>query len=182
MFGVDDADTELARQRDEDGSFEAVVADLDHVAQPVTVERLRQQLEKPAEVLLIELLVRRELPEQGTKPCSELSHAGLEKSSDRVAGFRKYTPVHGIARPLDRKHEAVRYFRRPFAKRRRGLGAVEGAVDFDRGQVLAGVGKFERMRQAFRVENAAPGLVGPASDTNVNSLRRVCHAAVMSVV
>ena len=182
MFGVDDADAELARQRDEGRGLEAVIADLDHVAQPVTVECLRQQFEEPAEVLLIEFLVRRELPEQGSKPRPQLGHAGLEKSFDRVAGLRQHAPVYGVARSLHRKHETVRHFGSPLAKCRRCLGAIEGAVDLDRGEVHAGVGKLARMRQALRVEHAPPRLVSPASDTGVNPPCRVCHAAVMSVV
>src|SRR5262252_5995280 len=92
---------------------------------------------------------------------------------DRVAGLLQHAPVHGKPRSLDRKDEAVRHFACPFAKSRGRLSAIEGAVDLDRGEALAGVGKLLRVRQPFRIEHAAPGLVGPSADANTDFRRFV---------
>src|SRR5262249_14645393 len=71
--------------------------------------------------------------------------------------------------------------RGPFAIRRRTLGAVERAVDLDRSQVLGGIGELARMRQAFGIEHAPPGLVGPAANSSVDIALSLRHPAVMSV-
>src|SRR5271155_3735536 len=97
---------------------------------------------------------------------TELGHAGIEKPLDGVAGLFEHTPVGGKARALEREDEAVRNFARPFAKRRRRLRAIEGAVDLDRGQPFARITEFLRVRQAFGIEHAAPRLAGPAADAD----------------
>src|SRR5690606_28147463 len=48
-------------------------------------------------------------------------------------------------------------------------GAVEGAVDLDRGELAAGIGQLARLRQARRVEVVAPGLESPATDADTQS-------------
>ncbi len=98
----------------------------------------------------------------------EFGDAGLQKARDRVAGFRQHPAVDRVARAFQREHEAVRHFRRPFAISLRRLRRIEGAVDLDRGQVLAGVFKLARMRQALGVEHAAPRRIGPAADPGVD--------------
>ena len=87
MIGVHDRDFEFPQQRDELRRLEAVVAHLDDVAERPAVERVGQQLEKAAEIGLVEFLERGELPEQGPELVAELGHAGIEKSLDRFAGF-----------------------------------------------------------------------------------------------
>jgi hypothetical protein len=47
--------------------------------------------------------------------------------------------------------------------------------------VLGGIGKFAGVRQAFGVEGATPGLVGPAANSSVNITLPLRHSAVMSV-
>src|SRR6202034_4581042 len=98
-----------------------------------------------------------------TETVAELDDAGIEEALDRVAAFLEHAPVDGEARALEREHEARRHFARPLAKRRRRLRAVKRAVDFDRGQPLAGIGQLLRVRQAFRIKHAAPRLEGPAA-------------------
>ena len=50
--------------------------------------------------------------------------------------------------------------------------AVESAVDLDRGQRCAGIGKLVIMRQALGIKSTAPGCIGPAAnaDTGVVGL------------
>ena len=81
VLGEHDRDVEFAQQRDEFRHEEAVMAHLDDVAQPQPVLLLGQQLEERAEVGFVELLGRRELPEQGTEPVAELGDAGIRGSA-----------------------------------------------------------------------------------------------------
>src|SRR5262245_66000378 len=99
---------------------------------------------------------------------------------DRIACFLDPTAAHRIAGTFYRKNKSLGHLRRPFAKGRRSLGAVEGAVDLDRGQMLAGVLELARMRQPFGIEDAAPGLIGPTSYPGVYIGLPLCHADVMS--
>ena len=57
------------------GVAEAVVAHLDNVAELQAVLLLGQQFQKRAEVRLVELLGRRELPEQRPETIAKLGHA-----------------------------------------------------------------------------------------------------------
>src|SRR5215471_2828530 len=180
MFGENHRDLELPQQVNECRDLETVVADLDHMAQRVSVESLGQQFEKTAEILVVEFLVGRELPEQGAEPLAELSDARIEKTLDRVARLAEHPPVDGVARTFHGENEGLRNLGGPFAERRRRLRAVERAVDLNRGQVLAGVGQLARLREALRIENPAPGLVGPAANTRVNMALPRCHSDVMS--
>ena len=68
MIGVHDRHVELAQQRHEFRRAEAVVADLDDMAQRMPAEAVRQQFEKAAEIGRVEFFGRRELPQQGAKP------------------------------------------------------------------------------------------------------------------
>src|SRR5262249_55264222 len=100
----------------------------------------------------------------------------------RIAGFREQASVHCEAWALQRKHEMFRHFRGPLAERRRGLGAIEGAVDFDRRQVRSGVSELARVWQPLGVKYPAPRLISPPSNTRVNIALLHCHALVMSGV
>src|SRR5258708_13268381 len=73
-----------------------------------------------------------------------------------------------IAGALDGKDEAIRNLRRPFAKGRRCLRAIEGAVDLDRGEVARRVAQLLRMGQAVGVEHAPPRRKGPTADADVD--------------
>jgi hypothetical protein len=62
------------------------------------------------------------------------------------------------------------------------LQAVEGAVDFDRGQLAACVFEFALLRQVFRIKHATPWGVGPASNANPDSrFRARCHMRFSSL-
>ena len=159
MIGVHNRHVEFAQQRDEFPVAKAVVAHLDDVAQHLAAELCWQQFEEAAEVARIEFLGGCELPEQGTETPAKFGYAGIKEALDRVAGLLEYAPIGGKTRTLERELEAVRHFTRPFAEGCRRLGAIEGAIDLDRGEPLGGVGEFLRMRQA-------PGLEGPAADAD----------------
>src|SRR5258708_7627546 len=132
--------------------------------------------EEAAEISLIEFLGGCKLPEQGTQMLAEFEQSGIKETLDGVAGFRKYAPVHRITRSLYGKDEAVRHLDCPFAKGRRRLRAVEGAVDFDRGKVAACICEFLRLRQPVGIKYAAPGLVGPTPDADTDFCRCInCH-------
>src|SRR4029453_1879914 len=100
---------------------------------------------------LVELLGGCELPQDRAEPGPELGDAGLQEALDGFAGLRELAAVDGIARPLDREHEALRRLRAPLGKGCRRLRAVEGAVDLDRREALAGVLELARMRQPLGI-------------------------------
>ena len=178
VVGEYDRHFECPQQRNEVRRAETVMAHFDDVADRVAAEFIRQQFQEAAEIGGVEFFRRRELPEQGTETVAELGHAGIEKPLDRVAGLFEDAPVDGIARALEREHETRRHFARPFAKRRRGLRAVERAVDFDRGQPLAGIGQLLRVWQTLRIKHAAPRLERPAADADINFACFRSHGAV----
>jgi hypothetical protein len=95
---------------------------------------------------------------------SKLGDAGVEEALDGVARFLEHAAVDRVARAFQREHEVVRDLVGPGAEGLGRLRAVEGAVDFDRGEMLDGVFELARVRQAFGIEDPAPGLIGPAAD------------------
>src|SRR5260370_30851871 len=78
-----------------------------------------------------------------------------------------------IAGSFDGKDEAIRNLRRPLAKGRRCLRAIESAVDLDRSEVARGVAEFLRMRQAIGIEHAPPRREGPTADADVDMCGRL---------
>src|SRR5690348_9975200 len=179
VLGIDDSDRELAQERDELRGAEAVMAHFDDVAQLQAVRLRRQQLEKGAEVRRLELLERRELPEQRPEPVAELGHARADEALDRIAGLAQHPAVGREAGGLDREHEAVRHLARPLAEAFWLLRAVIGGVDLDRGEMLAGVAELLRLREAFRIEHAPPGRKIPPPDADADRAEAGCHYRVI---
>src|SRR5262249_3293148 len=106
----------------------------------------------------------------------ELEHAAAEEALDRFAGLGEHAVVGRELRTLDREREVVGRRARPFAKALRLLGAVEGGIDLDRGELAAGVFELARLRQSLGIERAAPRGKHPAADADPNhgrSLRRL---------
>src|SRR5262245_40161006 len=99
------------------------------------VETLRQQRQKAREVVPIELLCRGHLPKHGAEFRFQLEDSAGKEAIDRFPSLAEHAPVRCKLRPLDRKNEIVRRLLCPFAKARRLLCTVKGAVDFDRGQL-----------------------------------------------
>src|SRR5262249_4709384 len=179
--GMARRDPELAAPRAEGARAAGVVAPLHHVAKLAPVERLGQQLEEAAEIGLVEFLERRELPEQWPEPVAELGDAGIDEALDRVAGLAQDAAVGGEARCLDGEHEAVGHLARPPAEALGLLRAVIGRVDLDRGEALARVGEFLRLREPLRIEDTAPGRESPPSDADADLALRRCHLSVTSL-
>src|ERR1700751_2039224 len=109
----------------------------------------------------------------------QFRYAGIKKALDRVARFLEHATVSGKARALERELEPVGHFARPFAKGCRRLGAVEGAIDLDRGEPLGGVSELLRMRQSFRIKQPAQGLKRPAADADIDWPRFHSHLPVI---
>ena len=143
--------------------------------QRASLQLPRQQLEKFAEVGFVELLGGRELPQHRAEPVAQFQHAGIVEAFHRIAGFREHPGVGREARPLQREYETVRHFAGPFAETLGLLRSVIGAVDLDRGQFGGGVFEFLRLRQLFRIENAAPWRERPAADPDVDVACLGCH-------
>src|SRR5205807_7542287 len=83
--------------------------------------------------------------------------------------------VRRHSRPLEREDEILRRLVVPAAEARRLLRAVEGAVDLDRGELAAGIAELARLRQARRVEDAAPGWKDPSADADADLRRPGAH-------
>src|SRR5438477_2650631 len=127
-----------------------------------------QQRQERAEVRRVEFLVRGELPEQGAEAITELDYAGFEEVLDRVSRFREHAPDSSKARTFDAEHKAIRRLARPFAETLPLLRAIEGRVDLGRGEMGGRVGKLLRLREALRVEDAAPGREIPAAHADID--------------
>ena len=102
------------------------MARLDHVVELVPVELARQMVEEPGEIVAVEFLERRELPQHGPELVAELGEAGGDEALDEVAGLGEHLLLGDEARALDREDEPVRRGRGPFAEARRRFAAGNG--------------------------------------------------------
>src|SRR6185295_11827471 len=136
--------------------------------QALRVERFRHKLKKFAEILFVEFLCRRELPEEGAEAGTEFGDAGIQEYFYRIRSLGKNAAVRRVTRSLQRKDKSLRRFSRPLSKRRWFLCAIKRSVDFDRSEMRARILEFLRMRQSFGIEHAAPRREGPAANTDVN--------------
>src|SRR5262249_59831246 len=144
---------------------------LDCMTDRPTVEPRRQQREKSREIRRIELLGRRHLPQHRAELGFQLEYAAREETLDRGTGLGQHAAVGRELRTFEREHEIVRRLRRPFAKAVGLLGAVEGAVDLDAGELAAGVLELARLRQSLGIKLAAPRLEQPAADADPDHAR-----------
>jgi hypothetical protein len=136
----------------------------------------RQQLEKGSEVVGVERLRRRELPDDRPELGPELGQPAGDEALDRLPGFREDATIGGVARRLDGEDEVVGCRIAPLGEAGRALRAVVGRVDLDRGDAPAQVLELTRVSEAGRIEVVAPGLVDPAADAGPDSARR-CRTA-----
>src|SRR5437762_14392153 len=104
---------------------------LDQMAELPPAGLARQQVEKGAEIGGVELLERRELPQHRPELVAEFEDAAREEQVEGLLRTRQFIAMGDEARPLHRKHEAVRRLVSPFAKAVRPARIVEGAVDLD---------------------------------------------------
>ena len=69
---------------------------------------------------------------------------------------------------LQREDEIVRCLITPFAECGRGLTAIEGAVDLDRGELAARIFEFAPLRQIGRIKAFPPRLIRPTPDADAD--------------
>src|SRR4029077_7434166 len=134
----------------------------------------RQQFEERGERAFVDPRARRELPQDRPELVAQFNNPACDETVDRRAGTGEIGPVRRNAQPLEREDEILRGLVVPAAEARRLLRAVEGAVDLDRREPAAGIAELARLRQARRVEDAAPRRIDPATDTDAD-LRPRAH-------
>ena len=171
-------DASVAQERDESRVAKALMARLNHVIQFQPVKLVRQMVEELGEVVAIELLERRELPQHRPELVAQLGEAGTQKARDEAAGLGQHLLLGDEARALHREHEAVRRRRGPFAEARLALQPVMGGVDLDRGEMRRRIGQLVGLLQTLRIKGAAPRRIDPAADADADASR--CFACVPS--
>src|SRR5205814_4664378 len=84
LLGIDQhrRDRMLAQQRDEIRRHEARVPDLDRMPDRTAIKRTRQKLQERREVVGVEWLGGRQLPEHRTELALELKHAASKEPLD----------------------------------------------------------------------------------------------------
>jgi hypothetical protein len=184
VVGDDQGDVVLAEQVDEFGDQEALVADLDHVPDrpvrgglgcrvrdPVVVVAGEargvvvvawEQLEERAQPLRPEAEPLGELPQDRAQLPAQRQHALAEEVGQRLRRVVELLHVGDEAAALDGEHEVVGRGITPRLEVRLPLERVERAVDLDGGEAAARVLHLGALRQAGRVELAAPAGVAPA--------------------
>ena len=184
-----------AQQREERRVPEALVADLQRVPErPVGVrDRLgppveprvvltgelcrragaaRQQVQERVDPRGVEAQARRELPEQRAQLGTEREDARGEEVGQRHADVAQLLEVGDVAAALDGEQEVVGGLRGPRAVGPGPLQRVERPVDLDRVHQAGEVRELAALRQAGRVEHAAPRRVAPARRADPDPTRR----------
>src|SRR5262249_37844595 len=83
---------------------------------------------------------------------------------DRLLAVGELLAVHAEAAGLDRELEARRRGFPPLGPAVRLEAGIVGPVDLDRGEVARGVLELTLLGELLGIEDAAPGLEGPAAD------------------
>ena len=113
------------------------MAHLDHMIELEPVQLARQMVEERAEILGVEFLEGRELPEHGPELVAQLGKAGGEEALDEIAGLGEHLLLRDEAGALHREYEALRRRGGPFAKACRSLQPVMRGIDLDEVRQLA---------------------------------------------
>src|SRR5712671_2021492 len=163
-----------AEQRDDGSGRDTRTAKFDDMPQRAAVDMTRQQFEERGERARVNRHVRGELPQDRPKLVAQLGDAVRDEALEDRACPGEIGAVRRNARPLEREDEVVRSLVVPAVEARRLLRAVESAVDLDRRQQPAGMAELARLRQAWRVEDAAPRRIDPAADPDAD-LRPGAH-------
>ena len=131
--------------------------------------RCRQQLQEGGEVVGVERLGRRELPDDRPELRPELGQAAGHEALDRLARFAEDAPVgRRSAIALTAKTKSSGVASRHLAKLAALLRAVVGGVDLDRGERRLSVLELARLREARGIEVVAPRLEDPAADADAD--------------
>src|SRR6185437_6794106 len=133
------------------------------------------------EILGIVFLAGHELPVDRAEPVAQFVHALTDKTLDRFAGTSELAAIGAVARRLHCEDEARRGLAAPLRPAVGFEGRVIGAVDLDRSEMLAGIFELALLRQAFRVEDAAPRLEGPAADADINLAAHVMRLSFPAI-
>src|SRR5215472_13607215 len=118
------------------------------------------------EALGREAEARRELPQHGPELFLEAQDAGGEEIGERGLDLAQPPDMGDKPRRFDREKKSLRGLLVPAGKSVGPLQPVERAVDLDRLDLAARIGKLAGMQQAFRVEGSAPSAIGPARDAD----------------
>ncbi len=163
MVGIDDRGVVLARQCGEFRHDEAVMPHLERVAQPNPVLLFRQKLQEGLEIVGVEFLSRRELPQDRSELLAERRNAGAKEAHHRFPRFAEHPPVGDEAVAFQRKDEAVRRVGGPFHEGRFLEAGIVGAVDLDARHLAACVVQLLGLGELLRIEGRIPRLEGPAA-------------------
>src|SRR3984893_10379805 len=157
-----------AEELDDGSGGDPRAAKFDDMPQGAAVDVTRQQFEKRGERAFIDRHVRGELPQDRPELVAQLDDAARDEALENRPGTGEIGAVRRDARPFEREDEILRRLVVPAAEARRLLRTVEGAVDFDRRELAAGIADLARLRQAPRVEDAAPRRKDPAADPDAD--------------
>jgi hypothetical protein len=159
------------------GCHEALVPDLESVAQGDSIHLPGQHAEEGVDFRGVERLARRQLPEERTELCLQLRQATVDEARQAFSRGAQVAAVDDKAGRLEREHKVIGRFVAPLREHCRRLQSIERAVDFDRGDLPAGVVQLLILGNVFRVKRLAPGLVVPAAHAGANAARnrRLTH-------
>ena len=135
----------------------------------------RQKRKEMVEALGREAEARRELPQHGAELLLEPQDAGGEEIGERRLDLAQPPDMRDEARPLDREHKALRGLVVPAGKSVGALQPIERAVDLDRVDLPAGIGKLVGLQQAGRIEVSAPS--AHRSSRRSRSVRSRCRSS-----
>src|SRR6202022_4901137 len=130
--------------------------------QRAAIDLLWQQFEELGERAFIDRHVRGELPQDRPEFVAQIDDAARDEALENWPGTGEVGAVRRNARPFEREDEILRRLVVPAAEARRLLRTVEGAVDFDRRELAAGIAEFARLRQGPGGGDAAPRPKEPA--------------------
>ena len=159
-------DVALARDLQECIVGETRMPHLDRVAQFQLSKLRRQHIEIGIDLVGIELLIRRHLPEDRPELRAQLANATVEEPFDRLRRFAQIFALHRRARRLHRELKAVWCCRRPFFEGCGRLCAIKRGVDLDCRDFAGRVFELLRRRQFRRIERLLPGLIAPAANSD----------------
>ncbi len=163
------ADASVAARLQAGASFQALVMPAGDLRG--LMGGLRQHPEEGLEHLGVETHRGRELPEDGPQLLAQLEQARGEEVGQRRVDVAQLEHVRDVAAALDREDEAGRRVRGPGRIAGRPLQRIEGAIELQRRKHARGVLQLAPLREAGRIEVAAPGRVAPARDAYADLAR-----------
>src|SRR5262249_52956989 len=136
----------------------------------------RQQRKEMIEALGRKAEARRELPQHRPELFLEAQDPGGEEIGKRGLDLAQSPDMGDKPRRLDREEKSLRGLVVPAGKRVGPLQPVKRAVDLDRVDLAARIGKLTGMRQTLRVEGSAPSAIGPTGDADPHRADATHHS------